>query len=168
MRSRFVVVSVAVFVWLTDVTSKQWALRNLADGHRVSLIGNFLTLHLTANPGAAFSIGTDHTWVFTALAAVVIGAIFLTSARVTSGAWLLGLGGLAGGAAGNLTDRLVQPPQLGFGRVIDFIATPNFPVFNLADTAIVCSVALMFIASALNVPLSVAPESPRHPRRPAS
>jgi len=153
--------SFAVLIWLVDVVSKQWALTNLADGHRVRLIGDFLALRLTANPGAAFSIGTDHTWVFTLLAAIVICAIFITSVRVNSAAWLLGLGGLAGGAMGNLTDRLVQPPKFGYGHVIDFIATPNFPVFNLADTAIVCSVVLMFIASAINIPLSVAPVSRR-------
>jgi len=153
--------SFAILVWLVDLVSKQWALRNLADGHPVRIIGDFLTLRLTANPGAAFSMGTDHTWVFTILATAVIGFILVTSARVTSPIWLLGLGGLAGGAAGNLTDRLVQPPSLGLGRVIDFIATPNFPVFNLADTAIVCSVALMFIASTLSIPLS-APKVAKH------
>lgn len=157
MRSRLVVMSFAILIWLVDVVSKQWALQNLADGYRIRVIGDFLTLSLTANPGAAFSIGTDHTWVFTVLAAVVIFVIFVTSARVSSAAWLLGLGGLAGGAMGNLTDRLVQPPKLGFGHVIDFIATPNFPVFNLADTAIVCSVALMFIASAMSIPMTSSP-----------
>jgi signal peptidase II len=101
--------------------------------------------------------------VFTALATVVVSAIFITSARVSSTAWLLGLGGLAGGAMGNLTDRLVQPPKIGFGHVVDFIATPNFPVFNLADVAIVGSIGLLFIASAMNVPLSVAPV--RHQQR---
>ena len=157
MRSRLVVMSFAVLIWLVDVVSKQWALRNLADGHRVRLIGDFLTLRLTANPGAAFSIGTDYTWVFTLLAAVVICTIVVTSARVSSAAWLLGFGGLAGGAMGNLTDRLVQPPKLGFGHVVDFIATPNFPVFNLADAAIVGSVALMFVASAMSIPMSSSP-----------
>lgn len=164
MRSRFVVVSFAALVLLVDVVSKQWALSNLADGHRVHIIGDFLTLRLTANPGAAFSMGTDHTWVFTLLASAVIAIIFVTSARVSSALWLLGLGGLAGGAAGNLADRLTRPPRLGFGHVVDFIATPHFPVFNLADSFIVCSVILMFIASAMNIPLSVAPASHHKPQ----
>lgn len=153
MRPRFVVLSLATLVWLVDVVSKQWALTNLADGHVIHLVGSSF-LRLTANPGAAFSMGTDHTWVFTLLAIVVLIGILMASARVTSAAWTLGLGGLAGGAAGNLTDRLVQPPSLGFGHVVDFIMVGSFPVFNLADTAIVCSVALMFIASALNIPMS--------------
>lgn len=154
--------SFAALIWLVDVVAKQWALTNLADGHRISLIGDFLTLRLTANPGAAFSIGTDYTWVFTLLAVVVVSTIFITSARVTSAAWLLGLGGLAGGALGNLTDRLLQPPRIGFGHVVDFIATPNFPVFNLADAAIVGSVALMFVASAMSIPMSAAPPHHQH------
>jgi signal peptidase II len=153
VRPRFVVLSLATLVWLVDVVSKQWALTNLADGHVIHLVGPSF-LRLTANPGAAFSMGTDHTWVFTLLAIVVLIGILMASARVTSAAWILGLGGLAGGAAGNLTDRLVQPPSLGFGHVVDFIMVGSFPVFNLADTAIVCSVALMFIASAINIPMS--------------
>ena len=161
MRSRLFVMMVAALVWLLDLTSKQWALANLADGHRVRLIGDFLVLRLTSNPGAAFSMGTEVTWVFTALAAVVIVIILITSARVTSNAWLLGLGGLAGGAAGNLTDRLARPPSVGFGHVVDFIAAPNFPVFNVADSFIFCSVVLMFVASTLNIPLSVAPPQSR-------
>lgn len=152
---------VAVLVWLIDFTSKQWALTNLADGHRVRVIGDFLTLRLTANAGAAFSMGTNVTWLFTGLAAVVIVAILITSARVTSSAWLLGLGGLAGGAAGNLTDRLSRPPSVGLGHVVDFIAASNFPVFNVADSFIFCSVVLMFVASTLNVPLSAAPPKTR-------
>ena len=163
MRSRFLVVFVAALVWLVDAVSKQWALHNLAAGERVHIIGDFLTLHLTANSGAAFSMGTDHTWIFTLLATVVIVVIIRASARVNSAVWLLGLGGLAGGALGNLTDRLLQPPRLGFGRVVDFIATPNFPVFNLADSAIVCSVILMFIASAMNIPMSVSPAGHHEP-----
>lgn len=154
MRSRRFVVLVAALVWLLDFTTKRWALAHLAAGRIVHVAGDFLTLRLTANPGAAFSMGTDHTWVFTVLAAIVILAIVTASTRVTNRTWLLGLGALAGGAAGNLTDRLSQPPAFGFGRVVDFIATPNFPVFNVADSFIVCSVALMFLASARNIPMS--------------
>ena len=156
MRSRLLVVSVAVLVLLVDVVSKQWALKNLSHGHFIHLYGEIF-LHLTANPGAAFSMGTDLTWAFTLLAVIVIAVIFVTSARVTSLPWMVGLGGLAGGAAGNLTDRLVQPPSVGFGHVVDFIMVGNFPVFNLADAAIVCSVSLMFIASARSIPLSASP-----------
>lgn len=161
MRSRLFVMMVAALVWLLDLSAKQWALTNLAGGRTVGLVGDFLVLRLTANPGAAFSMGTNVTWLFTALAGVVIVVIVITSARVTSNAWLLGLGGLAGGAAGNLTDRLARPPSVGLGHVVDFIAAPNFPVFNVADIFITCSVVLMFIASTLNIPLSAAPPKSR-------
>lgn len=163
MRSRLFVMITATLVWLVDLTAKQWALTNLSGGQRISVIGDFLTLRLTANPGAAFSMGTNVTWIFTGLAAAVVLGIFITSSRVTSNAWLLGLGGLAGGAAGNLTDRLARPPSVGLGHVVDFIAASNFPVFNVADIFIFCSVVLMFVASTLNVPLSAAP--PRSRRR---
>ena len=141
-----------MFVWLLDYVSKQWALTTLADGHSLHLVGNLLWLQLTWNPGAAFSMGTGSTWVFTVLASLVIVGILVRAARVTTGIWLAGLGGLLGGAAGNLTDRLIRPPSVGLGHVVDFIATPHFPVFNLADSAIVVSVALMFMASVLGFP----------------
>ena len=154
MRSRFSVLSIGMVVWLFDYASKQWALATLADGHSVHLVGDVLWLQLTWNPGAAFSLGTGSTWVFTVLASLVIIGILVGSARVTTGIWLVGLGGLLGGAAGNLTDRLSRPPSVGLGHVVDFIATPHFPVFNLADSAIVASVALMFIASIFGFPTS--------------
>lgn len=158
MRPRLLVLVIAFGVWLLDTLSKQWALQALAGGERVRVLGEFLQLRLTANPGAAFSMGTGVTWLFTLLAAAVVVGIVVRAGAVTHPMWQVGLGGLAGGAAGNLTDRLTQPPSPGLGHVVDFIALPNFPVFNLADCAIVGSVALLFLASARDLPM-------RDPRR---
>lgn len=146
--------SVAAVVWLVDVLTKQWALANLGHGEIVHVVRDLLRLELTANSGAAFSMGTGVTWLFTGLAAAVSVFIALRSGRVTATIWRVGLGGLLGGALGNLTDRLTRPPSFGLGHVVDFIALPNFPVFNVADSAIVCSVALMFIASWRGVAMS--------------
>ncbi len=152
MRSRLFVLTLALGVWVLDAASKRYALQALANGRQVQIVGDWLKLQLTANSGAAFSMGTSITWVFTVLAAVVIVGILVAASRVTSQLWLVGLGGLLGGAAGNLTDRLTRPPSVGMGNVVDFIAVPHFPVFNLADSAIVCSVLLMFLASARGIP----------------
>ncbi len=151
---RSAVIGIAGFVWLLDVLAKRWALDALADGHAVRLLGSFLQLHLTANSGAAFSMGTGVTWVFTLLALAVVVFIATLSSRLVHPWWVVGLGGLMGGATGNLTDRLTRPPSFGMGHVVDFIALPNFPVFNVADMAIVGSVALMFLASWRNIPMT--------------
>lgn len=153
MRSpRIRVLAIACVVWLLDFSSKRWALSALADGQQIDLIGSFLRLRLTRNSGAAFSLGTGVTWLFTLIAIAVIIAILIAAARVRHWTWMVGFGGLAGGALGNLTDRLTQPPAFGLGHVVDFIAAPNFPVFNLADSAIVGSVALMVLASWRGIP----------------
>ena len=63
--------------------------------------------------------------------------ILRTARRLTSLGWAIALGLVLGGATGNLTDRLL--PLTGFcGHVVDFLEFPNFPVFNVADSAIVC------------------------------
>lgn len=118
-------------------------------GEQIDVIVPVLYWRYHLNPGAAFSIGTDYTWVFTIIQAVVlcVGLYYLFR---LGGSWLwtLGLGGLIGGVAGNLTDRLFRAPslvdgsfeQFGQGHVVDMIAVPQFAVFNVADSFIVCSI----------------------------
>ena len=65
LDARLVLAAIAVVAYAVDLGSKQWALASLADGD-VPVLGDWLTLHLTFNPGAAFSTGTDFTIVFTA------------------------------------------------------------------------------------------------------
>ena len=118
-------------------------------GEQVDAVAPVLFWRYHLNPGAAFSMGTEHTWIFTIIQAVVFG-VAIWYARRLGGSWLwtLGLGGLAGGVAGNLTDRLFRPPslvegsfqQFGQGHVVDFIAVPHFAIFNVADSFIVISI----------------------------
>ena len=99
--------------------------------------------HFIRNSGAAFSIGEDYTWVFTIIMSVVAAAIvFYAGRKVRSLWWSVALGFLLGGVLGNLTDRLFREPGFGVGHVVDFIALPNFAIFNIADAAIVGSVIL--------------------------
>ena len=144
VSARVPVVAIGLVVWLLDLLSKQWALSALADGRPRELLGDFLRLRLTSNPGAAFSVGTDITWLFTVIATVIVGLIVWHANRIGHRGWVVGVGGLLGGALGNLTDRLFREPGFAHGHVVDFIALPNFPVFNVADSFITCSVALMF------------------------
>ena len=126
------------------------------------------------NPGAAFSLGTSATPVFTVLATVVSLAILWFSRQVISPAWGVALGLIAGGAVGNLVDRLVRAPGFARGHVVDFLALPNWPVFNVADIGVTCGAALVVLLALValvvgiasgtggsgSAPLSLAPATP--------
>jgi signal peptidase II len=142
--ARLVLAGVAVLAYVLDLGSKQWALSALADGD-IPVLGDWFTLHLTFNPGAAFSTGTDFTIVFTALAMVAVVVVLWLSRRVASTGWALALGILLGGVAGNLTDRVVRPPEPFHGHVVDFLMLPNWPVFNIADICINVAAGLIIL-----------------------
>jgi signal peptidase II len=78
------------------------------------------------------------TIVVTLLAVGVIIFIVRTSRRLHSAAWAVTLGLLLGGAAGNLSDRLLRSPGVFRGEVVDWLQLPHWPVFNVADSCIVC------------------------------
>ena len=134
-----VLVAVAAFVLAADAISKAIVVAHLRDDQPVHLIGNVLMLWLTRNPGAAFSVGTGETVVFTVIAFGVIVYIARTARKLYSLGWAIALGLLLGGAMGNLSDRIFRAPGLFRGDVVDWIAVTRFyPIFNLADSAIVC------------------------------
>jgi signal peptidase II len=130
--------AIAVAVLAVDVISKVIVVATLKPDQPVWLISSLLDLNLTRNSGAAFSFGTGQTVVFTAIAIGVIIFILRTSRRLRSLPWAVTLGLLLGGAAGNLTDRLLRSPGVFRGDVVDWIQLPHWPVFNVADSAIVC------------------------------
>jgi len=129
--------------YAADQASKAWALRALADGDPVEVLGERLGLVLVHNPGAAFSLGTGSTWVLTLLAVVVLIVILRSARNLGSRAWAWAFGLLLGGATGNLTDRLVRPPGVGQGHVVDFIDYNGWFIGNVADIAIVSAAILM-------------------------
>lgn len=132
----------AAGVYLLDLISKILVVRYVEDGPPIPIIGELLQLRVIRNSGAAFSIGTGMTVVFTVIAVAVTVVIVRTARRLRSLPWAVTLGLLLGGVLGNLTDRIFRAPAPFQGHVVDFIAVPNFPVFNLADSAIVCGGAL--------------------------
>jgi signal peptidase II len=93
------------------------------------------------------------TIVFTLIAVGVIFFILRTSRRLRSLPWAVTLGLLLGGATGNLTDRLLRSPGLFRGDVVDWIQLPHWPVFNVADSAIVCGGALAVLLAARGIRL---------------
>ena len=138
-----VVVSSAVLVYIADQLTKAWASANLVPDQPRELIGSVLQLNLTRNPGAAFSILTGSTWILTAIACAVVVFIVITARRLGSRVWALALGLLLGGSLGNLTDRMFRAPGPGRGHVVDFLQLPNFPIFNIGDSAIVTAAVLI-------------------------
>jgi signal peptidase II len=133
-----VLTAVAAGVLAADAISKAIVVAVLAGRPPVRLAGGLLTLRLLRNSGAAFSIGTSATVVFTVIAVGVIVFIGRRARRLRSLPWAITLGLLLGGAAGNLGDRLLRAPAPLRGSVVDWIQLPHWPVFNLADSSIVC------------------------------
>jgi lipoprotein signal peptidase len=129
--------SVAVAVAVADVISKVVVVATLQDRDPVVLLGGYLRLIETRNPGAAFSIGGDATLLFTFVALVVVVVVSVAARRLRYRPWALALGLLLGGAIGNLVDRLLRDPGPFRGAVVDWIDVPHWPTFNLADCGIV-------------------------------
>jgi signal peptidase II len=137
-----VTIGLALLVILADQGSKLWAESNLVVGESTPVIGDIIRFQLIYNPGAAFSIGTGFTWIFTIIAGLAVIAIAYFAWRVTSRAWAILLGLLLGGAATHFGDRMFRAPSFGQGHVVDFIAYGNLFIGNVADIVIVgCGVA---------------------------
>lgn len=147
-----VLLAVAVAVLVTDVITKVVVVATLRNGREVRLLGGLLRLVVTRNPGAAFSLGGPSVTVLFAMIAVgVVVFILRTSRRIHSLAWAITLGLLLGGATGNLTDRLARAPGPFRGWVVDWIQLPHWPVFNIADSSIVCGGLLTVLLAMRNV-----------------
>lgn len=149
-----VLVVVALCIYAADQSAKHWVVANLTFGESVPVFGNWLKFEYVTNSGAAFSIGSGSTWVFTIVAAGVLVFIIWYARRIRSLWWGVLFGLLLGGLVGNLTDRLVRPPGFGIGEVVDFLRIPLLPaIFNVADSAIVTSMVLFVILSLLGIGL---------------
>ena len=144
---------IAVTVFLADLISKTLVVATLSHQPPVRLLGGLLTLRVLRNSGAAFSIGTSMTVVFSLIAVGVIVAILRTARRLRSVPWAVTLGLLLGGAAGNLGDRIFRSPGPFRGYVVDWIQLPHWPVFNVADSCIVCGGVLAVLLAARGIPL---------------
>ncbi|MSY92924.1 MAG: signal peptidase II [Actinobacteria bacterium] len=138
-------------IWLFDYVTKTWALSNFSSDPQ-PVIGTLLQFTLLKNSGAAFSVASGFTLIFSLLAVAVIATIVRYAARITSRGWLTCAGLLLGGVLGNLTDRIFREPGFFLGHVIDWIQIPNWPVFNIADIAISTAALLAFIQTMRNVP----------------
>lgn len=141
----------AVAVLALDVATKVWAVARLAD-REIETLGGLVVLHEQRNPGAAFSIAGGATVVFSLVALGIVVVIVRSARRLVSPGWGVALGLMLGGALGNLVDRLLRSPGPLRGHVVDFIdlhwnGQSVWPVFNVADMAIVSGVGLALLLS---------------------
>jgi signal peptidase II len=133
----------AAGVLLADLVSKLIVVATIEPGENIRLLGGALYLTQWRNVGAAFSFAEGWTIVFSLVAVVVAVVIVRTARRLYSAGWAVTLGLVLGGAVGNLIDRIFRDPGFLRGGVVDFLSVfgPDarvWPVFNIADSAIVC------------------------------
>lgn len=145
-----IVAILAILVLAADQCVKYLTVENLPLQTPVPVLGEFLQLYFVRNSGAAFSLGSEVTWIFTIALSVVAGVIVWKAFGLRSRRWAVVLGCLLGGVLGNLGDRLFREPGFGVGHVVDMISMPWMipAIFNVADIFIVTgmiSVALLVV-----------------------
>ena len=145
VRSMRTSVFVAVVIAVLDQMSKAWALRDLADGRVIHVIWT-LQFNLTYNRGMAFSRGTGVGPIIGVIGLVVVVMLLLSLRRADNVLTRLATGLIIGGAMGNILDRLFRDSGWMRGAVIDFVDFQWWPVFNVADMAIMIGAATMIVA----------------------
>jgi signal peptidase II len=138
---------VAATVIVFDQVTKSWAESSLSDGSERHVIWTLRFL-LHHNSGMAFSQGLDKGPLIAVVALAVVGMLAWSLRHSRSRLYIICVGLIAGGAVGNVVDRLARA-QDGFlsGRVIDFIDFQWWPVFNVADMGVVIGAALLMLDS---------------------
>ena len=143
LRGPLIVADVVVVV---DQLTKHWALNTLDNGRVIDLVGS-LRLNLAFNRGMAFSQGEGIGRLVPILAITVVAALLMAVGHSSSRWFTLGVGLIVGGSLSNVVDRLFRGDGWLDGAVVDFIDVQWWPVFNLADAAIVVGAALLLLTS---------------------
>ena len=137
-------IAVFVFVIVFDQITKWWALEELGSGRVIEIFWT-LQFRLVRNTGIAFSQGEGLGPIFAVLIVIVVLFVVRWGTQMQSKSTSLAVGLIVGGAIGNLIDRAFRS-DAGFlkGGVVDFIDLQWWPVFNIADAAIVVGGVMMF------------------------
>ena len=147
-RKRLLIVGLTALLTLAaDQVSKQTARRQLRGRAAVEIIDDYLALEYHENPGIAFSIGRNwpgRRYIFTGVGLVALFFVWRLLQQLEGNARVgeIAFGLIAGGAIGNLIDRVI------LGKVIDFIVMHwhrkyQWPAYNVADAALVVGVGLL-------------------------
>jgi signal peptidase II len=140
--------AVVAVVVVLDLLTKEWILRSLPLYSQKEILPGFFNLVHVRNPGVAFSFfaGGNNPWrsrILAGLAVAALGMIFFLYRQCSAAEWekRLALSLIAGGALGNLGDRL------RFGEVVDFldfyVGPYHWPAFNVADMAVTAGAGLL-------------------------
>jgi len=150
MRILFFVIAIVAFV--IDYITKKWIATNMKIGEEFSVIGDFFLITSHRNRGAAFGILQEQRAFFIIITiAIVAGILWYAHIMRDKGSktLLVGLSLVLGGALGNFIDRV------RFGEVVDFFkfnfGSYTFPIFNIADSAIVIGVGLILLDTLLDI-----------------
>ena len=152
LKARRAFILIATLVFGIDLATKNWAESYLSSRPDIKVIGDFLKLSYSTNSGAAFNFLTEATLFLSTLKLVVVGLIIYLMRRVSSLRWAISMALLFGGVIGNLFDRAIRPPGVWRGEVIDWIELPNWPTFNIADSAIVVAGICLALLATFNIP----------------
>ncbi|WP_444575960.1 signal peptidase II [Brachybacterium sp. 107] len=143
---------VGLLLAVVDQLTKNWAVANLPELDPQPFLGEILHLTLLYNSGAAWGMGSEITPVVTGLQiAIVIGVIVFAVRSVRSYWYTLALGLILGGALGNIHDRVLRAPGPFHGAVVDFLELPHWPVFNVADMAVVAGAILVVLLGVIGM-----------------
>jgi signal peptidase II len=145
---------VAVVVVIVDQLTKLWIMTSFALHEQLTIIPGFFNLVYVTNTGAAFGFlaGSKNLlrqafFVAVAILALVVIVFAYTHLKRQGKIFVYALGLIAGGAVGNLIDRL------RFGSVVDFldfyIGSYHWPAFNAADSAITIGVGMFLLGTLL-------------------
>lgn len=148
-RKYWIFSAVFAVALVADQITKIWARASLKPlGRSIVVVENYFDFRYSENPGSAFGLLRDVAygrWILLAFGLVALGVIgyFLLRLRPDKGRIAAELGLLAGGAIGNIVDRVL------FGKVTDFVLwkvhTHEWPIFNVADAALVVGVLALLI-----------------------
>ncbi len=140
-RSTPRILLVALVVFVLDQVSKALVVARMRVGEEIEVFP-LLALERTSNTGVAFGLASDVPPLTLALvAAVIVLLLLILGSRLKWRGSSLAIGLVLGGALGNLADRIFR------GSVVDFIAVPYWPTFNLADVGITIGVVLLLVGS---------------------
>lgn len=139
----------AAAAYVLDRVTKLWVERALAGRPPIRVIPGVLSLNYTTNSGGAFGLGRSAPWLFATATIAVAAIVIAVSFRRRNVPAAVALGLVLGGGLGNLTDRALNGDGFLSGHVIDFIDVHVWPVFNVADGAIVVGAVLLGLVTAL-------------------
>lgn len=140
---------ITIAVILLDFVSKNIVKALMQTGDSIEVLPGVFNITYVLNKGAAWGMFADRRWIFMVFStvAIVLIAIILIKNRHSHILFKTSLSLVLGGGIGNMIDRIFYGEKLFSGAVVDFLeaAFIDFPVFNIADSAVCVGVALMFV-----------------------